>query len=54
MHENANITYQNQESNKIMETILSIQPRVSAGGSGGKSPDEIVMQMADEFEEQLP
>lgn len=47
MHENANITYQNQESNKIMETILSIQPRISAGGSGGKSPDEIVMQMAD-------
>ncbi len=47
MHENANITYQTQESNKIMETILSIQPRVSSGGSGGKSPDEIVMQMAD-------
>jgi hypothetical protein len=32
-----------------METILSIQPRVSSGGSGGKTPDEIVMQMADEF-----
>jgi dynein heavy chain len=24
------------------------------GGSGGKTPDEIVMQMADEFEAQLP
>lgn len=28
-----------------METILSIQPRVSAAASG-KSPDEIVMDMA--------
>ena len=45
MHENANITYQNQESTKIMDTILSIQPRVSAAASG-KSPDEIVMEMA--------
>jgi dynein heavy chain len=39
MHENANITYQNQESNKIMETILYIQPRISSSASGGKSPD---------------
>lgn len=38
MHENANITYQNQESTKIMETILSIQPRVSSAASG-KTPD---------------
>jgi dynein heavy chain len=38
MHENANITYQTQESNKIMETVLSIQPRISAAASG-KTPD---------------
>lgn len=38
MHENANITYQNQESGKIMETILSIQPRISSAASG-KTPD---------------
>lgn len=31
MHENANINYQSQESNRMMETILSIQPRVSGG-----------------------
>lgn len=34
LHENANITYQNQESEKIVSTILSIQPRVG-GASGG-------------------
>jgi dynein heavy chain, axonemal len=53
MHENANITYQNQESTKIMETILSIQPRVSVAASG-KSPDEIVMEMATQFATLVP
>lgn len=53
MHENANITYQNQESTKIMETILSIQPRVSAAASG-KTPDEIVMEMATQFATLVP
>ena len=53
MHENANITYQNQESTKIMETILSIQPRISSAASG-KTPDEIVIEMAEQFMEQVP
>jgi dynein heavy chain len=29
MHENANINYQLQESERMMSTILSIQPRVA-------------------------
>lgn len=41
MHANANITYQQNESNKIIEVILSIQPR-EATGEGQKSPDEVV------------
>ena len=36
-----------------METILSIQPRVSVAASG-KSPDEIVMEMAIQFAAQVP
>jgi hypothetical protein len=36
-----------------METILSIQPRISAAASG-KSPDEIVLAMVDQFTSQLP
>lgn len=36
-----------------METILSIQPRISAAASG-KSPDEIVMEMATQFAEMVP
>jgi hypothetical protein len=36
-----------------METILSIQPRISSAASG-KSPDEIVLGMVDQFTSQLP
>lgn len=53
MHENANITYQNQESEKIVQTILSIQPRIG-GGAGIKTPDEIVMERAKELKKGLP
>lgn len=53
MHENANITYQSQESEKILNTILSIQPRVATGESG-KSPDEIITDKANEFLAALP
>ena len=31
MHENANINYQSQESEKMINTILSIQPRIGSG-----------------------
>lgn len=53
LHENANITYQNQESEKIITTILSIQPRV-ATGAGGKTPDEIVTERSKELKKNLP
>ena len=53
MHENANITYQGQESEKIVSTILNIQPRIG-GGVGVKTPDEIVMERAKELKKGLP
>lgn len=53
MHENANISFMSQESEKVLATVLSIQPRES-GGSGGKSPEETVGEMAKEQEERLP
>jgi hypothetical protein len=36
-----------------METVLSIQPRISVAASG-KTPDEIVMDMATQFASLLP
>jgi dynein heavy chain len=53
MHENANITYQMQESEKIVSTVLSIQPRISSS-EAGKTPDEIVIEKAIELKEGLP
>lgn len=53
LHENANITFQAQESEKIVQTVLSIQPRMTSG-SGGKSQDDIVSELAIELEGQLP
>ena len=53
LHENANITYQRAESNKMIETILSIQPRL-ATAAGGMTPDEIVLEKAKDFLDTLP
>ena len=43
LHENANISYQTQESEKVLEAILSIQPRESTA-TGGKTGDELVIE----------
>jgi len=53
MHENALITFQLQESNKISNVVLSIQPRASGSG-GGKKPDEIVGELAVNIASSLP
>jgi dynein heavy chain len=53
LHDNANINYQMQESNRIIDTILSIQPRL-VGGVGGMTPDEIVCAKSKELLEILP
>lgn len=52
MHENALITFQLQESNKISNVVLSIQPRASAS-AGGKSPDEVVAELASSIQQSL-
>jgi dynein heavy chain len=39
MNDNADIAFQLQESNQMIDIILSVQPRTSSGGSGGKNPD---------------
>ncbi|CAE7211449.1 DNAH6 [Symbiodinium sp. KB8] len=53
MHDNANISFMSQESEKVLNTVLSIQPR-EAGGGGGKSSEEIVLEIAAEQESRLP
>ena len=53
LHSNANITFQRQQSISIVETILSVQPRVAVA-AGGKSPDELVMEAAMQLKSELP
>ena len=53
MHDNANVTFNTNESLNLMDAILSLQPR-AAGGGAGKTPDEIVTDLATVFENELP
>ena len=53
LHENANISYQMQDSNKVVGTVLDIQPRVSSS-KGGMTPDEIVLTRCKQLLEDTP
>jgi dynein heavy chain len=53
MHENANLTFQNNSSSRLVATILSIQPREMASASGVSS-DTVVSTLALEMEERMP
>lgn len=54
MHENADLRFQLQESQLLMNTVLLMQPRVVSATAGGPSPQEQVMQKCREFEVQVP
>jgi dynein heavy chain len=53
LHANADIIYRLRVSQQTLDTILEIQPR-GAGGGGGKSPDDTVVEMSDDFLKRLP
>ena len=54
LHDNANIAYQRQESDAMVNKVLSIQPRVGGGSGGGLTPDEIVLEKCKSFTEAIP
>nr|KAJ3422838.1 Dynein heavy chain 6, axonemal [Polyrhizophydium stewartii] len=45
MHENANISFQMQETRRLIRTVLDVQPHMSTS-SGGKSSEELVTAIA--------
>ncbi|XP_022090689.1 dynein heavy chain 6, axonemal-like isoform X2 [Acanthaster planci] len=53
MFDNANITFQRQETQQLINTILEVQPRMASGGSG-MSNDDIVYELADSILAKLP
>ena len=54
MHQNANTTFMTAESQALMGSVLSLQPRSGGGGGAAKSPDEIVLEAAAALKEQVP
>jgi dynein heavy chain len=54
MHENANISYERVQTGLLLDTILSIQPKTSGGSGEGKSPDDLVLEIAESMIEKLP
>ena len=44
--------WQKQETGELISTILEVQPRMSTG-EGGKSADEIVLELAENILEKL-
>lgn len=53
MHNNANITFQMQETNALIYTVLDVQPRLASSG-GGMTNDEIVYELAQSVLDKLP
>ncbi|KAI8909816.1 dynein heavy chain and region D6 of dynein motor-domain-containing protein [Gorgonomyces haynaldii] len=53
MHENANISYQLQETRRLVRTVLDVQPRLSSGGAG-RTNEEIVTDLAQSILEKWP
>ena len=53
MHENANISYQMQETRRLVRSILEVQPRLVSGGAGQTS-EEIVTNLASSILDELP
>ena len=54
MHENANLRFQLQNSELLMNTILSVQPRIAGKKGDGVSPEELVSTKCADFEAILP
>ena len=52
LHENADITKDNQETNQLFQGVLLTLPRQSGGS--GKSPQEVVEELAQDILSKLP
>ena len=49
MHSNANIAYLRNESQKLLDTVLSVQPREQSVASGA-SPEKIILDLVEQLQ----
>jgi dynein heavy chain len=52
LHDNAEITTAQNQTLNLLESILSIQPRVSS--SSGKNREETILEIADNIQSKTP
>jgi dynein heavy chain, axonemal len=53
MHPNASIQSQLQETNLVLQTVVSMQPRIATSGSG-ESPEEAIYKLAEKILAEIP
>lgn len=54
MHANADLTCRTKLTRELFNTVIDIQPKDAGGGSGGLTREEVVVQQAESFLENLP
>ncbi|PAA86956.1 hypothetical protein BOX15_Mlig012039g1 [Macrostomum lignano] len=54
LHANADVTYQTNNANSMLETILNIQPKDSGAGGAGETRESIVYRQCDDMLAKLP
>ena len=54
MHANADLTYRTKVTKELLTTVVDIQPKDSGGGDGGPTREEIVLEQAANFLENMP
>jgi len=53
LHPNAKITFERQETDRLLDTVTSIQPRLGGGGDG-VSEEDMVVALAEKLKAEVP